>query len=178
LLNHLADADDELVLVDMTAGADAFASGLFAKFDATFVVVEPTEASVSVWKQYQEYAMIFDIRLELIANKCMDEADIAYITESCGTVPCAVIPFSKAIRQLDRGMRDDGALAAELGTSIAHVLALLPTITPDRKRFQELAIYFHYKNAAAGGGLRLGSDLTTHVDEAFDFESAVNKLLK
>ncbi len=120
--------------------------------------------------------MIFDIRLELIANKCMDDGDIAYITESCGTEPCAVIPFSKAIRQLDRGIRNDDELTKELGESIDRVLALLSTVTPDRKRFQELAIYFHSKNAAAGGGLRLGSDLTTHIDEDFDFAEAVIRL--
>lgn len=177
LLNHLADADDELIITDMTAGADAFASGLFAKFDVTFVVVEPTEASVSVWKQYQEYAMVFDMRLELVANKCMDASDVAYITEACGIEPCAVIPFSKAIRQLDRGMRDDQALSAELGEALDKVIALFATVKPDRSRFQELAVYFHHKNAAAGGGLRLGSDLTTHVDEAFDFAKAVEALL-
>ena len=38
ILNHLVDTDDEYVLVDMTAGADAFASGLFTRFDRTFIV--------------------------------------------------------------------------------------------------------------------------------------------
>ncbi len=42
ILNHLVDADEEYVLVDMTAGADAFASGLFTRFDRTFIVCEPT----------------------------------------------------------------------------------------------------------------------------------------
>lgn len=42
MLNHLVDADDEYILVDMTAGADAFASGLFTRFDRTFIVYEPT----------------------------------------------------------------------------------------------------------------------------------------
>lgn len=177
LLNHMADADDELIITDMTAGADAFASGLFAKFDATFVVVEPTEASVSVWRQYHEYAKAFGIRLELIANKCMDESDAAYIAEACGRTPCAVIPFSKAIRQLDRGTRDDGALALELGEALDKIIAIFSTIKPDRKRFHELAVYFHGKNAAAGGGLRLGSDLMSHIDASFDFAQAVEKAL-
>lgn len=40
-LNHLVDGPGEYVVVDMTAGADAFASGLFTRFDMTFLVVEP-----------------------------------------------------------------------------------------------------------------------------------------
>jgi CO dehydrogenase maturation factor len=35
ILNHLLDAPDEWVVVNMTAGADAFASGLFTRFDLT-----------------------------------------------------------------------------------------------------------------------------------------------
>src|SRR3712207_8000789 len=41
-LNHLVDGPDEYVVVDMTAGADAFASGLFTRFDLTVLVSEPT----------------------------------------------------------------------------------------------------------------------------------------
>ena len=32
-------------MVDMTAGADSFASGLFTRFDLTFLVCEPTCAA-------------------------------------------------------------------------------------------------------------------------------------
>ncbi|WP_158104457.1 AAA family ATPase, partial [Amycolatopsis lexingtonensis] len=46
LLNHLVDVDGEYVVMDMTAGADAFASGLFTRFDVTFLVCEPTVRSV------------------------------------------------------------------------------------------------------------------------------------
>lgn len=41
-LNHLVDGPGEYVVVDMTAGADSFASGLFTRFDLTFLVAEPT----------------------------------------------------------------------------------------------------------------------------------------
>jgi CO dehydrogenase maturation factor len=37
LLNHLVDGPGEYVVVDMTAGADCFASGLFTRFDRTFL---------------------------------------------------------------------------------------------------------------------------------------------
>ena len=50
LLNHLVDGPGEYVVVDMTAGADSFASGLFTRFDLTFLVAEPTRQGVGVYK--------------------------------------------------------------------------------------------------------------------------------
>lgn len=41
-LNHLVDGPGEYVVVDMTAGSDSFASGMFTRFDITFLVAEPT----------------------------------------------------------------------------------------------------------------------------------------
>ncbi len=46
LLNHLTDDVGEYMVVDMTAGADSFASGLFTRFDVMFLVCEPTSRSV------------------------------------------------------------------------------------------------------------------------------------
>ena len=40
----------------MTAGADAFASGLFTRFDLTVLVSEPTRRGVGVYRQYAEHA--------------------------------------------------------------------------------------------------------------------------
>ena len=62
LLNHLVDGPGEYVVVDMTAGADSFASGLFTRFDVTFLVCEPTLRSVGVYRQYVGYARDFGVR--------------------------------------------------------------------------------------------------------------------
>jgi CO dehydrogenase maturation factor len=48
-LNHLADGPGEYVVVDCTAGADSFASGLFTRFDLTVLVAEPTRKGISVY---------------------------------------------------------------------------------------------------------------------------------
>ena len=52
-LNHLADGPREYVVVDCTAGADSFASGLFTRFDLTVLVAEPTRRGISVYRQWQ-----------------------------------------------------------------------------------------------------------------------------
>src|SRR5207253_3089987 len=66
LLNHLVDGPGEYVVVDMTAGADSFASGLFTRFDLTILVVEPTVRGVSVVDQYVGYASAFDVAIDAV----------------------------------------------------------------------------------------------------------------
>lgn len=46
-LNHLVDGPGEYVVVDCTADADSFASGLFARFDLTVLVAESPPAGAS-----------------------------------------------------------------------------------------------------------------------------------
>ncbi len=79
LLNHLIDTVKEYVIVDMTAGADSFSSGLFTRFDITFLVVEPTLKSVSVYSQYKQYARGHDVAIKVIGNKVEDNGDIESI---------------------------------------------------------------------------------------------------
>src|SRR5207245_7865156 len=74
-LNHLVDGPGEYVVVDMTAGADTFASGLFTRFDHTFVVCEPTRRSVGVYRQYAGYARDYDVRLSVVGHKVDDATD-------------------------------------------------------------------------------------------------------
>ncbi|MDX6392776.1 MAG: dehydrogenase maturation factor [Streptosporangiaceae bacterium] len=40
-LNHLADGPGQYVVVDCTAGAESFASGMFTRFDLTFLAATP-----------------------------------------------------------------------------------------------------------------------------------------
>ena len=68
-LNHLADGPGEYVVVDCTAGADSFASGLFTRFDLTILVAEPTLRGISVWRQWQDYAAGYDVALAVAGNK-------------------------------------------------------------------------------------------------------------
>ncbi len=85
VLNHLIDGPGDYVVVDMTAGADAFASGMCSKFDLTFLVVEPTRKSLSVYKQYQTYARDYAIKLAVIGNKVENDEDRAFLHEQVGS---------------------------------------------------------------------------------------------
>src|SRR4051794_1331383 len=105
-LNHLVDGPGEYVVVDMTAGADAFASGLFPRFDVTFLVAEPTRKGVSVYRQYRDHAREFGIRVAVVGNKVTGEDDLLFLKEQVGDDPLPPATPPPGVRAAEQGRRE------------------------------------------------------------------------
>jgi CO dehydrogenase maturation factor len=165
-LNHLVDGPGEYVVVDMTAGADAFASGLFTRFDLTFLVVEPTRKSVSVYRQYREHAAEFGIPVAVVGNKVTGEDDLLFLKEHVGDDLVAHCVTSRHVRD-----REQGRPGSELEAHNTHALSLLRDAvdarTKDWVTFQRRAVEFHLRNAAAWADRATGQDLAAQVDPDF-----------
>jgi CO dehydrogenase maturation factor len=115
VLGHMIDRQQDIVVVDMTAGADAFSSSLFTKVDALMLVVEPTQKSISVYHQFIDHAKRYDIPLVVIANKIQDDEDRAFISQYIPRV-AAWLPVSGNVRRQER---DGGVLDIEAGIATA-----------------------------------------------------------
>lgn len=102
-LNHLVDGADEYVVVDMTAGSDSFASGLFTRFDMTFLVAEPTRKGVSVYRQYKEYARDFGVALKVVGNKVQGEDDLDFLRAEVGDDLLVTVGHSDWVRAMEKG---------------------------------------------------------------------------
>jgi CO dehydrogenase maturation factor len=102
-LNHLVDGPGEYVVVDMTAGADAFASGLFTRFDLTVLVSEPTRRGVGVYRQYAEHAAGHGVALGVLGNKVADAADADFLREQIGDALLGWFTRSDWVRAAERG---------------------------------------------------------------------------
>jgi CO dehydrogenase maturation factor len=168
LLNHLVDEVGEYAVVDMTAGADSFASGLFTRFDLTFLVCEPTVRSVGVYRQYVGYARDFGVRVAVIGNKVDDDGDVAFLREHVGDDLLTWVGRSSFVKAGERGrvlpMADlEPANAAALAT----MRAALDSCGKDWARYTSQAVEFHLRNATAWGNDRVGEDLTSQVDPEF-----------
>src|SRR6266545_1563822 len=87
----------------MTAGADAFASGLFTRFDRTFIVCEPTVRAVGVYRQYLDYAADFEVAVSVVGNKVTDDADEAFLREHVGDDLLACFGVSRHVRAAEQG---------------------------------------------------------------------------
>jgi len=168
LLNHMVDGHDEYVVVDMTAGADSFASGLFTRFDMTFVVCEPTLRSVGVFRQYVDHAEGFGVRIAAIGNKVHDDDDLAFLRDQLGDALVAWVSRSAHVRAAERGDSRPIDLLEVGNRTVLDTLRRAVDATPkDWHRYQQQAVDFHLRNATSWGNDRTGEDLATQVDPDF-----------
>jgi CO dehydrogenase maturation factor len=168
LLNHMVDGRDEYVVVDMTAGADAFASGLFTRFDVTVLVCEPTMRSVGVYRQYRGYAREFGVRLAVVGNKVSDSDDVGFLHDQVGADLLTWVARSDYVRAAERGqVRPISALEAGNREALETVRTLVDGTEKDWATYQRQAVEFHLRNATAWANDRTGESVADQVDEGF-----------
>jgi CO dehydrogenase maturation factor len=171
ILNHLVDADDEYVVVDMTAGADAFASGLFTRFDRTFVVCEPTVRAVGVYRQYLAYAADYQVAVSVVGNKVADDADAAFLRERVGADLLACFGVSRHVRAAEQGHAGPiGGLEPANRAVLGAMRSIVDSTPRDWGRFTRQATEFHLRNAAAWANDRTGEDLAGQIDPEFTLD--------
>ncbi|MEV7041337.1 ATP-binding protein [Amycolatopsis sp. NPDC051061] len=164
LLNHLVDVEGEYVVMDMTAGADAFASGLFTRFDVTFLVCEPTVRSVGVYRQYADYARDYGVRLVVVGNKVTDADDVEFLQDQVGGALLGWMSASRHVRAAERGTaRPITELEPRNLSTLRSMQATVDAEQRDWARYQRQAVEFHLRNAAAWAG----DSLAAQVDPEF-----------
>ncbi|MEU4268143.1 ATP-binding protein [Streptomyces sp. NPDC026092] len=169
-LNHLVDGVDEYVVVDMTAGSDSFASGMFTRFDMTFLVAEPTRKGVSVYRQYKEYARDFGVALKVVGNKVQGQDDVDFLRDEVGDDLLVTVGHSDWVRGMEKGrparfelLEADNRMALQAlqnaaDDSYAH---------RDWERYTRQMVHFHLRNAESWGNAKTGVDLAAQIDPGF-----------
>ncbi|MEV6165156.1 ATP-binding protein [Streptomyces sp. NPDC052052] len=169
-LNHLVDGPDDYVVVDMTAGSDSFASGMFTRFDITFLVAEPTRRGVSVYRQYKEYARDFGVALRVVGNKVQGPDDLDFLRAEVGDDLLVSVGHSDWVRAMEKGRPSRFEL---LEADNRMALQTLQNAAEDSygqrdwERYTRQMVHFHLKNAESWGNAKTGADLAAQVDPAF-----------
>jgi CO dehydrogenase maturation factor len=169
-LNHLVDGRSEYVVVDMTAGSDSFASGLFTRFDITFLVAEPTRKGVSVYRQYKEYARDFDVALRVVGNKVQGQDDLDFLRAEVGDDLLVTVGHSDWVRAMEKGRPPRFEFLEAVNRRSLHALQTAADATyelRDWERYTRQMVQFHLKNAVNWGNAKTGADLTEQVDPGF-----------
>ncbi|WP_306332734.1 ATP-binding protein [Streptomyces sp. KL118A] len=169
-LNHLVDGRDEYAVVDMTAGSDSFASGMFTRFDMTFLVAEPTKKGVSVYRQYKEYARDFGVSLAVVGNKVQGQDDIDFLREQVGDDLLVTVGHSDWVRAMEKGRPPRFELLEEENRRSLQALQAAVDGSYERRdweRYTSQMVHFHLKNAQSWGNERTGADLAAQVDPSF-----------
>ncbi|MFI5632189.1 ATP-binding protein [Streptomyces sp. NPDC051664] len=169
-LNHLVDGPDEYVVVDMTAGSDSFASGMFTRFDMTFLVAEPTRKGVSVYRQYKEYARDFGVTLKVVGNKVQGQDDLDFLRAEVGDDLLVSVGHSDWVRAMEKGrparfelLEADNRMALQALQDAAED----SYGERDWERYTRQMVHFHLKNAESWGNEKTGADLAAQVDPSF-----------
>ncbi|MFD5491804.1 ATP-binding protein [Streptomyces sp. NPDC127091] len=181
-LGHLVDGPGEYVVVDMTAGADAFASGLFTRFDLTFLVAEPTRKGVSVYRQYRDHAREFGIRIAVVGNKVTCEDDLLFLKNQVGDDLLTHLVHSDWVRAAEQGRTPPPSPAtpntpdasdplSALEPHNRHALTVLCKAVDshprDWDRLHRHAVEFHLRNAHSWADARTGENLSSQIDPDF-----------
>ncbi|SED25105.1 CO dehydrogenase maturation factor [Streptomyces sp. 2131.1] len=169
-LNHLVDGPDEYVVVDMTAGSDSFASGMFTRFDMTFLIAEPTRKGVSVYRQYKEYARDFGVDLKVVGNKVQGEDDLEFLRAEVGDDLLVTIGHSDWVRAMEKGRPARFELLEADNRMALQALQNAAEDSYERRdwgRYTRQMVHFHLRNAESWGNEKTGADLAAQVDPAF-----------
>jgi CO dehydrogenase maturation factor len=168
LLNHLVDGPREYAVVDMTAGADSFASGLFSRFDTTFLVCEPTLRSVGVYRQYVGYARDFGIGVHVVGNKIEDRGDEDFLRRHVGDDLLTCVGRSAYVKAGERcGSMPIDRLEPANRAALTVLRSTVDGTAQDWSTFTRLAAEFHRRNAGAWANDTVGEDLSRQIDPTF-----------
>lgn len=180
-LNHLLDRENEFVIGDMCAGADPFASsGLASRYDAIFLILEPTLKSISVYAQARQYADPFGIRLFIIGNKITSAEDVAFIEEKTEQKILCAFGNLSAIRNFEKGT--DYKIADLESDALDNLEIMRQTAISlgarDWARYVENGKFFHERASSSWASAAYGADLMKQVDPDFDYEGLYKNLKK
>lgn len=177
LLNHLLDQDNEIVVSDMCAGADPFASsGLASRFDALFLVCEPTKKSLSVFDQAVYYSQFHGLKLFVLGNKIDNADDEAFIKDYVGDHYLTGFTTQSAFKKAERGQPYNlSDIDSETVASLEKVLHKLQQQMPrDWKKYQETGLFFHQRAAESWANKSYGCDMMTQIDPDFSYEDIIS----
>lgn len=176
-LNHLLDSSDEFVIGDMCAGADPFASsGLASRYDAIYLVLEPTLKSIGVYKQAKQYTQPFGIPLFIIGNKIASPDDIDFIQLKTKQKLLCAFGDMDVIRNFEKG--HEFTVSDLDRQSISGLETMRKTALSmggrDWDRYIENGKFFHKRAAEGWGNSMYGTDLMQQIDPDFSYGAALS----
>ncbi|TFV32647.1 ATP-binding protein [Streptomyces sp. T1317-0309] len=151
-------------------GSDSFASGMFTRFDMTFLVAEPTRKGVSVYRQYKEYARDFGVALKVVGNKVHGQDDIDFLRTEVGDDLLVTVGQSDWVRSMEKGRPPRFELLEDANRRSLRTLRAAADAmygVRDWQRYTRQMVHFHLKNAASWGNERTGADLAAQIDPGF-----------
>lgn len=171
IMSHTLTNEGEWIVADMVAGTDSFANALHVLFDVTFLIVEPTPESTSVFKQFIKLAGEAGTadRVYAIGNKVVDDDDLAYIKSFTGDKLVAHIPQDNTLRKLRQQGKRIESVGGPVQTALKSIEHFAEAHQADGSKTLQLLhkLHLHYTNRPYARNTF--GDLTNQIDPEFNY---------
>jgi CO dehydrogenase maturation factor len=175
ILNHLLDSEEDLVVVDCTAGTDSLSTALLLAYDLNIFVVEPTQKSIQVYLDYIATDARSSSKTYYLLNKVVDKGDEAFAFSQLPAENClGSIWISDALRSFEQGNQDAFArFISSCENGFQSVLGKARTKSRDWSAYMERLCEVHEKNCKWWYNGYYGRNLDQEFDKQFRYESVV-----
>lgn len=166
ILHHLLDTPTDVVVADNTAGTDAVATSLWFAYDMHVFVVEPTQKSVQVYKDFITLLPALAAKTFVLGNKTEGEEDEKFIAgQVAADKLLGFVPLSRHLKRFEQGNAEALELFQQEQSAVFDkVLATLMAQTRDwdvylqRLRETHLRLCHEWYNEYHGLKLEEGLD--------------------
>jgi CO dehydrogenase maturation factor len=176
VFHHLLDGPDDYVVADTNAGTDNVATSLAFAYDMNVFVVEPTEKSIKVYKDYVRLAQKLNERTFVIGNKADGQEDQLFIEQNIEPEKLlGVISYSKHLKAFEQGNKKALDLfELEQEQTFERVLAKWREYKRDWKAYLETLTEVHKKNSREWYDAYYGTSLSDGLDQDFQYEKVID----
>jgi len=149
IIHRVADNKDNYVMADTTAGIDNVGTSLYMAYDLVVFIVEPTDRSIAVYKDYINVPEVDKSKVFVAGNKIENEKDEKFIIENIGgNQILAVFKTNKEIyRVADEASYDH--FIAEHKDQLQTILSRLDSTYKDWNSYYK-ELYRLFKKEATG----------------------------
>ena len=176
IYNRLLDDKDLYVVTDATAGIDSVGTSMFNVSDLNLFVVEPTNKSIDVYKEFKNIVSNYGIDTYVVANKIRNESDIEYIKKNIDeNYILGFIKDSADLRKFEQG--DQEGLDNFIKNNeqiLKSVLNKLNSIEKNWDKYYDIQKQIYVDDVGDWYSQFYGEDLTKYIDEKFSYKDVIN----
>lgn len=179
LLHHLLDEKDDLVVIDAAAGIDSVATSMYIIPDITFFVIEPTQKSISVYKDYlrvlKNKIEKYNIIIVPILNKVEDTGDLDFIRSEIDLPEDPIVfNFSKNLIRFEQGNESYiDEFIEEHQSEFDKILNLIKSSSRDYKTYLHALRDTFNDECVSWANETYNADFSYLVDPDFTYQSVI-----
>lgn len=175
IFHHLLDGIEDYVVTDTNAGTDNVATSLAFAYDMNVFVVEPTEKSIKVYKDFIRLAEKLKQKTFVIGNKVDGIEDEKFLKQYIDEEKLlGIIPYSKHLKSFEQGSKEAlSYFESEQEKTFDNVFTQLRECKKDWDQYLTTLNEVHKKNSREWYDAYYGVSLSDNLDTEFKYDKVL-----